>query len=385
MRTISMLRPLAVTVLLAACGQGDELGSLGFPVHTVCGSGSTVPGIDVSYYQGTINWASVKAAGKVFAIARVSHGTGTVDTQFATNWPAMKQAGIIRGLYQYFEPADSALAQAQLLVSKLNAAGGLEDGDLPPVLDLEKMGTLSSSQILTAVSTWMTHVKSALGRKPILYTGSYFWDDHGLGTAWASTPLWTAHYTTAACPLVPNAWSSWVIWQHTDKGSVSGITGDVDLDRFNGTAAELTAFIQASKIAPPAPDAAPPKPDAGAPREGGLPPDLAASGELGASDGSPLPTDWPMVNGDVPPVCTNCGSRPSDDAGCACELGEAGRPTTLALLALLLLGLALARRRRGVLPLLPKTATSERCSARASSSSPASSRRSGRAPTSGAS
>lgn len=343
---MSMLRTLAAaTALLAACGQGDDLGSLGYPVHTVCGSGNTVPGIDVSYYQGTINWASVKAAGKVFAIARVSHGTGTVDTQFATNWPAMKQAGIIRGLYQYFEPADSALAQAQLLVSKLNAAGGLEDGDLPPVLDLEKMGTFSSSQMLTAVSTWMSHVKSALGRKPILYTGSYFWDDHTLGSSWASTPLWTAHYTTAACPLVPNAWSSWVIWQHTDQGKVSGITGNVDLDRWNGTEAELTAFIQASKIAPPAPDAAPPKPDAGAPREGGLPPDLATS-DLGASDGSPHPVDWPMVNGDVPPVCTNCGSRPSDDAGCACELGSTPSGSAGALAIGFLLAVLARRRRR---------------------------------------
>jgi lysozyme len=339
---------LLILLLVGGCGLDDELGAWSAAVHTVCGSGPTVPGIDVSYYQGTINWSSVKAAGKVFAIARVSHGTGTLDTKFAANWPAMKQAGLIRGVYQYFEPADSALAQAQLLVSKLQAAGGLESGDLPPVLDLEKMGTASASTILSAVDTWMTHVRDQTGRRPIIYTGSYFWDDNKLGSGWAGSPLWTAHYTSAACPLVPNAWSSWVFWQHSDSGTVSGISGAVDLDRFNGTAAELDAFIQASKIAPPQPDGAQPQLDAGA-REGGFADRTPRSPDAQViTDGRPAPFDGWATGGDTPPACTNCEPR-TLETGCTCrvEAGpEGATPVGLGLGLALMLGV-LVRRRLG--------------------------------------
>ncbi len=241
--------PLILSFILCAagCRQGYSTGSTRGAVHTVCGGASTVPGIDVSQWQATVDWAKVKAAGKVFAFARVTHGLNEVDTQFAANWPAMKKAGLIRGPYQYFLPGQGGLEQAKLFVSKLQAAGGLDAADLPPVLDLEATDNLSAAQILAAADAWVAHVEATLHRHPLLYTGPYFWDDHKLGTSYAARPLWTANYNVT-CPLIPDAWKAWTFWQTSSKGAVAGITGNVDLDVYNGTAAQLSAFIAASKI-----------------------------------------------------------------------------------------------------------------------------------------
>src|SRR5277367_3179126 len=86
----------ALGLLLSGCGsQGD--GPLGEAQEaTVCAAGAVVTGVDVSVYQGTVDWASVKAAGNAFAIARISDGT-YLDTEFDTNWTGIKNAGLVRG------------------------------------------------------------------------------------------------------------------------------------------------------------------------------------------------------------------------------------------------------------------------------------------------
>jgi len=317
MRTTIAL--VTAAALLAACGE-LPYGYSSSAVHTVCGSGNTVKGIDVSEWQGTITWSSVKAAGQVFAFARVSDGTGHLDTQFAKNWPGMKQAGVIRGPYQFFRPGQSALDQAKLFVQKIQDAGGFADADLPAMIDVEQTDSKSASAILAAVDTWIGYVEAQTKRRPIIYTSSYFWDDNKLGTNFASWPLWTAHYTTASCPLVADPWSAWTIWQQSSKGSVTGITGNVDLDVFNGTAAELTAFVAASKLAAPAPD--------GGLRDGAPLPVLDGGSGLREGGGPRL---------DLPPAAPDLGQAPAPAGGCS----VGGRPAPRAGAALLLLALAL--------------------------------------------
>src|SRR5438132_949047 len=102
---------------------------------------SDAHGIDVSYYEGHIDWPQVKAAGNDFAFIRLSDGTHHLDSKFAANWAGAKDAGVIRGAYQFFRPAQSATAQANLL---LDTMGALEPGDLPPTLDVEVMDGVSA-------------------------------------------------------------------------------------------------------------------------------------------------------------------------------------------------------------------------------------------------
>jgi len=202
----------------------------------VCPGASTVEGIDVSQYQGNINWTQVKASGRQFAIIRVSDGTGYPDPYFAQNWAGAKNAGLIRGAYQFFEPGGDAVAQANLLLQKMGSLGA---GDLPPMIDVEATGGQSGATTPSKIHQWVNTVQAAPGRKPLVYTGTWFWDPSVGSSDFASYPLVESWYCSSCCPNLPKPWSTFAMWQYSSTGSVSGISGNVDLDKFNGTLAQL--------------------------------------------------------------------------------------------------------------------------------------------------
>src|SRR5579863_9736035 len=187
---------------------------------TVCGVGPTVKGIDVSYYQGTIDWNAVAGDGVVYAFVRVSDGTGFPDPQFDNYWAGSRSAGIYHGAYQFFEPADVVTAQADLLLGKINNT--IAADDLPPVLAVEVTGGLSASQVAANVKQWVDYVGGKLGRPPIIYVGKYFWEDNVGDPDDSTSPLWHAQYTSATCPDIADAWSNWAFWQYTSTGTVAG-------------------------------------------------------------------------------------------------------------------------------------------------------------------
>ena len=245
------------TLFLTACAMGgdpagdfkageglgsdlDGTGSLEFgSLARVCAAGATTKGVDVSYHNGTIDWAKVKAAGNEFAFIRISDGTGFHDPQFATNWAGAHAAGMLRGIYQFFRPSQDVAAQADMVIA---AAGRPAPGDLPPVIDVEVTGSLAPATIAARVRTWVDRVKAGTGVDPIVYTGKFFWRDQvGGPTSFAPTPLWIAQYTTL-CPDLTSPWDTWAFWQYSDAGSVPGISGGIDVDRFNGTLDELRAL-----------------------------------------------------------------------------------------------------------------------------------------------
>jgi lysozyme len=199
-----------------------------------------VHGIDVSKWQGSIDWSKVAQAGYKFAFIRVSDGLTYIDSYFPQNWAGAKNNGIIRGAYQFFRPNQDAIQQAQLLLDKM---GPLQKGDLPPVIDVENTGNLSPAEVAAQIGKWINYVESKLGIKPIIYSGYYFWKDNVKSTAFGDYLLWLPWYhdyqDTAFCPSVPDPWTKWTFWQWTDKGSVPGISGNVDLDIFDGTIDDL--------------------------------------------------------------------------------------------------------------------------------------------------
>ncbi len=206
---------------------------------TICPGPDTVEGIDVSVWQGSINWPAVKASGKQYAIIRVSDGL-YVDTKFAGNWSGAKSAGVIRGVYQFFEPALDPVAQADLLISKIG--GSLDANDLPPTLDMEAKGGQTPAVIADHVGKWVARIKEKLGRDPIIYTGKWFWDPYVQSSAFAYLPLWHAQYCSC-CPTIANPWKSWKFWQYSSSGKVGGIAGNVDMDKWDGTLAALQTWI----------------------------------------------------------------------------------------------------------------------------------------------
>jgi lysozyme len=206
------------------------------PERPGCQVGSTTPGIDVSYYQETIDWQRVQRAGIRFAFIRLSDGATLRDSMFATNWAESKRVGVVRGAYQFFRPDQSVTAQADLMIAAMH---GRDHDDLPPVIDIEVDGGLTAPVVAGRAQAWIERVRTKLGVEPIVYTGGDLWRNGG-GEPLASQALWLAHYTQG-CPTLPAPWTRWTFWQHTDRGAIPGIEGPVDLDLFAGTLGELHA------------------------------------------------------------------------------------------------------------------------------------------------
>jgi lysozyme len=276
---------LSVSTLLAACAAHDQNAcTSNGEALTVCASGPVVKGVDVSVYQGSVDWAKVKGAGMTFAITRVSDGTGTLDSTFATNWKGIAAHGLIRGVYQFFEPGGDPTKQANLVLSEVKSAGGFDADDLPPVMDIETTGGQSDATIQSHMQTWLDVITKAIGRKPIIYTNlntsSHF------GGKFGSYPLWVASWG-ASCPTMPSGWKAWKFWQYSDTGTVNGISGGVDHDEFNGSLADLKAW---ANPAPPDAGAPPPVKDAGTHDSGAIHDASTDSGQTVEPDaGTPDP------------------------------------------------------------------------------------------------
>lgn len=203
-------------------------------LHAECQPEPTTPGIDVSYYQQTIDWQVVQGAGIRFAFIRLSDGATGRDAKFATNWTESRRAGIVRGAYQYFRPDQSIAAQADLMIAAMRDRAA---DDLAPALDIEVDPGLGPAVVADRAADWIARVRAGVGVEPIVYTNGDLWRGRGADPL-GPQPLWIAHYTQG-CPVIPSAWDRWAFWQHTDHGAVPGITGPVDLDRFSGRPDEL--------------------------------------------------------------------------------------------------------------------------------------------------
>jgi lysozyme len=223
--------------LKAATGTAAGAGLLGTAAFALAaGTDYAVQGIDVSHYQGTINWASVKNSGKAFAICKATEGTTFTDSKFATNWAGMKSAGLIRGAYHFGRPGTDPVVQANKFCDVVRPTSG----DLQMVLDIETTDGKSPRQVRSWIVAFLNRIQARTGRPGIIYTGFYFWRDSAGNGSNLNCPLWLAAYTSSPTNYVPAAWSTWSFWQYTSSGSVPGISGNVDRNAWNGSLTALS-------------------------------------------------------------------------------------------------------------------------------------------------
>jgi lysozyme len=193
-------------------------------------------GLDVSHFQGTVEWPQVIQAGYAFAFIKATDGITYVDPEFTANWRGAKAAGLLRGAYHFFEADDDPQQQAENFLNTVV----LEPGDLPPVLDVESSSTSAQVPVATIVeriAAWLQAVEQATGCTPILYTDASYWNS--LATEqFGGYPLWIAEYGVAS-PTLPKGWTSWAFWQFTESGTVPGIATSVDLNLFQGSLQNL--------------------------------------------------------------------------------------------------------------------------------------------------
>ena len=226
-----LLQVLALHLAGLGCAGCDRGGS----------SGRFSPGIDVSHYQGQIDWSRVQSDDLAFAFVKATGGNDYADPTFPDNWVAAKRAGLLRGAYHFFHPKVSAEEQATWFVEHLKA----DPGELPPAVDVEEYKEEykdhSCADLLKALQKFVATVQRELQKPVMVYTNAETWDTSMCGSqALGTQPLWVAEYSRARTrPRLPKGFSGWAFWQFTPRGSESGISKRVDTDRFNGTLAEL--------------------------------------------------------------------------------------------------------------------------------------------------
>jgi len=200
-------------------------------------SGYTIHGIDVSSYQGKINWQKVKAMNDdgvhiSFAFIKATEGVLSMDPYFQRNWREAPKAGIICGAYHFFLPQKSGLWQARFFLQTVK----VEKGDLPMVVDVEQLYKTSPAKMREQLLSFVNHIENKTGVKPIIYTNISFYQDYLKGY-FDDYTLWIAHYYQRV--LNVSSKTNWQFWQHSDKARINGINQKVDFNIFKG---DSTAF-----------------------------------------------------------------------------------------------------------------------------------------------
>jgi lysozyme len=204
-----------------------------------CPAGSVMEGVDVSHYNGTVNWKQVRASGRTFAYAKATEGTSFVDQTFSQNYAAIKAAGLVRGAFHTFHADIDPISQADHFMSTI---GTLQSGDLAPALDVESLNGQSASSLQAGIGQWTARVKAATGRTPVVFIYPSLLSQV-LGSGTSGYLLWISNWGVT-CPSLPAGAHQWAFWQYSDTGAVPGIPGAVALDRFNGTLAGLKSLAK---------------------------------------------------------------------------------------------------------------------------------------------
>ena len=240
----------------------------------VAGSAAaSVGGPDIASYQHpsgkSINWSSVKSAGKSFVFIKATEGTNYRNPYFAGDWSGSHTAGLMHGAYHFARPngrAGSAAAQARYFVA--TAGNAKSRGDLPPTLDLEVSGGLGPAKLISWTRQWLNTVQNLTGRKPMIYSYPYFWAHNMHGTTtFRDHRLWGASYGSRPTTFA-GAWSTWTFWQYSSTSRLSGIHAQTDMNKFHGTLTQLRALANikggSTTTTTPAPTTpAPPTTDTG--------------------------------------------------------------------------------------------------------------------------
>ena len=230
---------------LAGCGGGVGEDPIGFvagdnpkprdyPIH----------GIDVSKYQGNVDWNAVSNSGVKFAYIKATEGGDLTDARFQANWEAARSVGIPRGAYHFVYWCRSPLEE----IRNFEKAVPVEADELPPVLDVEPTPEsktcrrrLEPSQTIADMRVMLAEMERYFGKKPIIYTSVDFYEAILSGGALADYPMWVR--STKYHPAVRYGSQQWTFWQYQADGRIPGIAGKVDRNAFFGTDKQWREFL----------------------------------------------------------------------------------------------------------------------------------------------
>ncbi|WP_134088217.1 glycoside hydrolase family 25 protein [Olivibacter sp. XZL3] len=187
-------------------------------------------GIDISQYQGTIDWDALCSPQDNDVPISFVYMRATMDMRndkkFKVNWQEAKAHGLKRGAYLFFHPNKDGVRQAELFIKRV----GNLDGCLPPVVDIEKNYRTDAKLLKKRLQDCLNTLHNYYGIRPVVYTYTTFYRDF-LGTAFDQYPLWIAHYEREDKPDYISR--EWDIWQHSERGRIAGTNEFVDFNVLN--------------------------------------------------------------------------------------------------------------------------------------------------------
>ena len=212
----------------------------GMKAYGVCMPyGYQVHGIDISHYQGEIDWNMLKQTRSArfpvrFIFMKSTEGGDYSDKTFQANFDSARAHGFIRGAYHFYNPKTDPVKQADFFIHTVR----LEKGDLPPVLDIEKKGK-DTRKLQNDLKVWLRKVEAHYGVKPIIYASYKFKTKYLTDSVFNAYSYWIAHYYVDSVRYE----GDWKFWQHTDVGTLPGISEQVDLNIYNGSMNSLDSLL----------------------------------------------------------------------------------------------------------------------------------------------
>ncbi len=201
-----------------------------------------VHGVDVSRWQGDIDWETLRTRGANFAFIKATDGGDHLDPMFRTNWRRAKEAGIKRGAYHFFYWCRTAGEQADWFIRNVP-----RDPDaLPPVIDVEWNGEssckvkLSRARVLEKMQVFMEKIERYYGKRPIIYTAPDFYADN-LEGAFPNYHFWLRAVAQHPSKVYPGR--KWLFWQYSGSGLSHGVEGRIDLNVFRGSEEEWHRWV----------------------------------------------------------------------------------------------------------------------------------------------
>jgi lysozyme len=250
---LSGLALALMALQLSGCGGGHPLDVVNqnfsenyprprdYPIH----------GIDVSKFQGDIDWSKVADSGVKFAWIKATEGGDRADARFQANWTGAKEAGIPHGAYHFVYWCRPPMEEMAFF--EQNAP--VEDDALPPVLDVEATPTsptchrhLTQEGAIADMQVMLNEMERHYGKRPIIYTTLDFYEAILSDGAFMDYPIWVR--STKYHPAVKYGSRAWRLWQYQSDARVPGIGGKVDRDAFYGTAEQWDAFLRDPKVRP---------------------------------------------------------------------------------------------------------------------------------------